>query len=104
LLARHFNDWYAGHRKWLDALLKAWTNDPGHGQDNRNVLGEMVSRWYPRACDAVRTFAQGIAEQAGSVSSVAAAERGFAELAASLTKVGIPADAIETGATKGAQA
>jgi phenol/toluene 2-monooxygenase (NADH) P1/A1 len=102
LLARHFNDWYTGHRKWLDALLKAWTKDPNHGEENRKALEGMVSRWYPRACAAVSIFAQGIADQAGSLSIVGAAERGFAETAALLTKAGIPTDAINT--VKGADA
>ena len=93
LLARHFNDWYANHRKWLTALMKAWTADPEHAESNRRVLGEIVDRWYPRTCDAVLTFAQAIADQAGSVTVVGAAERGFAELAASLSNAGIPTTA-----------
>ena len=68
LLAQHFHDWFAGHRKWLNALYKAWTADPGHGEANREVLGEIVARWYPRASEAVRTYAGGIAELAGSAS------------------------------------
>jgi phenol hydroxylase P1 protein len=99
LLARHFHDWFVGHRKWLNALYKAWTGDPGHGEANREVLGEIVARWYPRSCEAARAFAGGIAELAGSASIVGAAERGFAELAASLTKVGVPVPT-----TEGAQA
>jgi phenol/toluene 2-monooxygenase (NADH) P1/A1 len=92
LLARHFNDWYKNHRKWLTALLKAWTSDAQHSEENRKVLGDIVARWYPRACDAVREYAHGIAEQAGSVTVVGAAERGFAEVAASLAKAGIPVE------------
>jgi phenol hydroxylase P1 protein len=109
LLARHFNDWYRGHRKWLNALLKAWTGDPGHGEENRKVLSEIVAHWYPRACEAMGTFGQGIAVQAGSTSVIGATERGFAELVASLTKAGIPTDAIRaetirTEAMRGARA
>ncbi|GEL18832.1 phenol 2-monooxygenase [Pseudonocardia asaccharolytica] len=95
LLARHFNDWYAGHRKWLNALIKAWTKDPQHSDANTKVLGEVVDRWYPRACGAVREFARGLADSAGSVSVAGAAERGVAELAASLTRAGIPVNAPE---------
>jgi hypothetical protein len=40
-------------------------------------------------------YAHGIANQAGSVSVVGATERGFAELAASLTKAGIPVETTE---------
>lgn len=90
LLARHFNDWYRNHRKWLTALIKSWTGDPRHGEGNRKVLGDIVDHWFPPAREAVQTFAAGLAEQAGSVSVVGAAERGVAELAASLTRVGIP--------------
>ena len=43
----------------------------------------------------VSTFAEGIADQAGSLSIVGAAERGVAETAALLTKAGIPTQAIE---------
>ncbi len=99
LLARHFNDWYRGHRKWLNALVKAWTTDPEHGAANRKELADIVDRWYPLTCDAVRMYTEGIAELAGSVSIVAAAERGFAELSASLTKAGVP-----VGSSTGAQA
>ena len=32
---------------------------PGHGEANRKVLGDIVARWYPRASEAVRTYAGG---------------------------------------------
>jgi phenol hydroxylase P1 protein len=99
LLARHFNDWYRNNRKWIDALLKAWTKDPQHGEANQKELGEIVARWYPRACDAVRTYAEGVAEMAGSKSVAGAAERGFAELAAALRKLNIPVEAGEEART-----
>jgi phenol hydroxylase P1 protein len=95
LLARHFNDWYVGHRKWLNALVKAWTKDSQHGETNTAALGAIVERWYPRACAAVQLFARGLADSAGSQSVVGAAERGVAELAASLAKSGIPIKAAE---------
>jgi phenol hydroxylase P1 protein len=90
LVARHFNDWYATQKKWFRALLKAWANDPEHGDANRKVLEEVSNRWYPEACAAVRGIAEGIAEQAGSTTTLAAAERAAAEAAAELTKVGVP--------------
>src|SRR5260370_35777645 len=49
LLASHFNDWFANHRKWLTALLKAWSQDPQHGAANRKVLSDIVDGWYPQA-------------------------------------------------------
>lgn len=94
LLARHFTDWYVNHRKWLVALVKAWTKDPQHGEANAKVLAEIADRWYPRACEAVQTFAAALADSAGSTSIVAAAERGAAEVAAEWTKAGIPISAV----------
>jgi len=41
------------------------------------------------ACDAMRSITHGVAEQAGSVTVVAAADRAAAESAAELAKVGI---------------
>lgn len=90
LLARHFNDWFATERKWLTALVKAWANDAQHGEANRKVLGEIADRWYPQACEAVQTFAKGLAESAGSTTVMAAAVRGAAEVAAELNASGIP--------------
>jgi phenol hydroxylase P1 protein len=89
LLARHFHDWYGNHKKWLTALLKAWATDPTHGESNRTVLSTIADRWYPPACEAVRSIAEGVAQEAGSVTVVAAADRAAAESAAELAKVGI---------------
>jgi len=89
LFARHFSDWFSGERKWLTALLKAWSEDPEHGESNRKVLNDIVDRWYPQACAAVRSIAEGVAESAGSTTVVAAADRAAAECAAELTKYGI---------------
>ncbi|MGD9527419.1 phenol 2-monooxygenase [Pseudonocardia sp.] len=93
LLARHFNDWYRNHRKWLVALLKAWTSDTQHGDANAKVLAEIADQWYPRAVEAVRIYAAALAESAGSTSVVSAAERGAAEVAAELTKAGVAVSA-----------
>lgn len=90
LLARHFDDWYAGQRKWLDALVKAWVTDPEHGPANAQALGGIADSWYPRARAATRRFAEGLAEQAGSTTILAAIDRGAAETAATLRSAGIP--------------
>ncbi|HVH23615.1 MAG TPA: phenol 2-monooxygenase [Pseudonocardia sp.] len=90
LLARHFNDWYGGHRKWLDALVKAWIKDTDHGEANAKVLAGYVDRWYPQAVAVAREFAAGLAESAGSTTVLAATDRGAAEVAARLRKAGIP--------------
>jgi phenol/toluene 2-monooxygenase (NADH) P1/A1 len=89
LFARHFNDWYRNERKWLTALLKAWTSDPQHAESNRKVLGEITNRWYPQVSAAVHSFAKGLADSAGSVTIVSACERSAAESAAALAKFGI---------------
>jgi phenol hydroxylase P1 protein len=89
LLASHFNDWFANQRKWLTALLKAWSQDPQHGESNRKVLSDIVDRWYPQACAAVRLLAEGVAEAAGSTTLIAAADRAAAEAAGELSKYGI---------------
>jgi phenol/toluene 2-monooxygenase (NADH) P1/A1 len=89
LFARHFNDWFANHRKWLTALLKAWTKDPQHAESNLKVLGEITNRWYPQVSAAVHSFAKGLADSAGSVTILAACDRSAAESAAALAKFGI---------------
>ena len=98
LLARHFDDWFAGHRKWLDALYKAWVKDAQHGEANAKTLAGFADRWYPRAEAAVHQFADGVAESAGSETIRSAMARGAAEVAARLRKAGIPLAATE-GAT-----
>jgi phenol hydroxylase P1 protein len=89
LIARHLNDWYNNQRKWFSALLKAWANDPEHGEANRQALGDIVARWYPQVTEAVRSVAQGIADL-GSATVLAAAERGAAEGVADLVRLGVP--------------
>ena len=98
LFARHFNDWYGNHRKWLSALLKAWTSDPNHADENRKVLGEIAGRWYPEVSGAVHTFAEGLAASAGSVTIVSACERSAAESAAALAKFGVDVPASQGAA------
>lgn len=89
LVARHFADWFAGHRKWLGALVRSWVNDPQYGPDNAKALADIADRWYPRARAAVDGFAHALAESTGSVDVVHAATRGAAELAAELKQAGI---------------
>ena len=89
LFARHFHDWYGNHRKWLTALLKAWTTDPNHADSNRKVLGEIANRWYPQVSSAVRAFTEGLAESTGSTTIHSAGERSAAEASAALRKFGV---------------
>lgn len=97
LLAQHFSSWYTDQQKWLIPLLKAWVKDPEHGEANAKSLGAIVDRWYPQSQDAVRLYAKGIGEKAGSASIVGAAERFATELVHSLTKIGIPVAAATAG-------
>jgi phenol hydroxylase P1 protein len=99
LFARHFHDWYGNHRKWLTALLKAWTTDPQHADANRKVLSEIATRWYPQVTQAVHTFAQGLAESSGSQTIAAAGDRSAAESAAELTKFGVEVPTTQGAAT-----
>ena len=48
LFASHFNNWFANQRRWLTALLKAWSEDPQHGESNRKVLTGIVDRLEAR--------------------------------------------------------
>lgn len=90
LLARHFDDWFGGQRKWIDALVKAWVADPKHGETNARILAEIADRWYPRARTATRQMAQGLADLAGSNTILSAIDRGAAETAAKLRNAGVP--------------
>jgi phenol hydroxylase P1 protein len=60
LLAQHMASWFTDQRKWLDALLKAWTGDPEHGADNRAVLRRTHETWATRALEAVAPMAAAI--------------------------------------------
>lgn len=58
LLAQHVGTWYGEHRKWLDALYKAWLADPEKGATNAAAFAAAVSVWFPKAVDAVGAIAQ----------------------------------------------
>ena len=45
------------HRKWLDALYKAWLADPETGEANKAAFSAAVSAWLPKAVDAVGALA-----------------------------------------------
>jgi phenol hydroxylase P1 protein len=49
LFAQHLTRWFADQRKWLDALVKAWRNDPEHSEANQVHLDRIASTWQPRA-------------------------------------------------------
>jgi phenol/toluene 2-monooxygenase (NADH) P1/A1 len=57
LIAQHFSTWFADHRRWISALLKAWVDDPENGSANAAVIAETVDRLLPLALAAVRNLA-----------------------------------------------
>jgi phenol hydroxylase P1 protein len=60
LVAQHLATWYADQRKWLDALLTCWANDPERGEDNRTALTRIAATWADRARDAVASLTEAI--------------------------------------------
>lgn len=58
LLAKSFRDWYDQQRRWLGALLEAWSGDESHGEANKSILQELDEKWAPLADEAVREFGE----------------------------------------------
>ncbi|HZD14787.1 MAG TPA: phenol 2-monooxygenase [Pseudonocardiaceae bacterium] len=53
LFAQHLSKWFTDQRKWLDALITAWHDDPRSGESNQSQLTRIDSTWRPRAQQAV---------------------------------------------------
>lgn len=53
LFAQYPSTWFADQRKWLDALVRAWRDDPEHGESNQAHLERIDAAWRPRAVKAV---------------------------------------------------
>jgi phenol hydroxylase P1 protein len=53
LFAQHLSTWFADQRKWLDALVAAWQQDPEHAAANTAHLTRIADTWQPRARQAV---------------------------------------------------
>jgi phenol hydroxylase P1 protein len=53
LFAQHLSKWFTDQRKWLDALIVAWRDDPDNGESNQSHLTRIESTWRPRAQQAV---------------------------------------------------
>ncbi len=58
LIAQHLAGWFADHRRWVDALYKAWLADAEHGEANRAALAGAVARLLPGATEAVTGVAR----------------------------------------------
>ncbi|MEO9137836.1 MAG: phenol 2-monooxygenase [Jatrophihabitans sp.] len=63
LFAQHLSTWFTDQRRWLDALVVAWRDDPDNGESNRTHLDRIDSTWRPRAQEAVGTLAAVIDDQ-----------------------------------------
>lgn len=57
LLAQHVGTWYGEHRKWLDALYKAWFADPETAEANKEAFAAAFKKWMPEAVKAVGAIA-----------------------------------------------
>lgn len=53
LFTQHLNTWFKDQRKWLDALITAWREDPENGEANQAHLARIDETWRPRAQEAV---------------------------------------------------
>lgn len=66
LVAQHFSNWFADHRRWIDALYSAWIDDPVHGTANATQLAAVVHRWLPQVRAAVGLVAEAVEALVGS--------------------------------------
>jgi phenol hydroxylase P1 protein len=65
LFAQHLTTWFADQRRWLDALVAAWRDDPEHGEANREHLARIESTWGPRAREAVDALSVVVEDRLG---------------------------------------
>ena len=77
LVAQHLSQWFADQRKWFDALIKAWVNDPELGAANAAVIGEVASATLATAgaaLGAIAAKADGLVDAGAQASLDATAE------------------------------
>jgi len=53
LFAQYLSTWFKDQRRWLDALVTAWREDPDNGESNQAHLARIDMAWRPRAQEAV---------------------------------------------------
>ncbi|CAG7632038.1 phenol 2-monooxygenase [Rhodococcus opacus] len=85
LLAQHPSDWFADHRRWLDALLAAWVDDSEHHLANKMALEAVVTTKLPQAIIAATQIADAIDAALGTRAGAVISEQAVrleAELAA----------------------
>lgn len=63
LFAQHLSTWFKDQRRWLDALVTAWREDPEHGESNQAHLTRIDSTWRPRAQEAVQALSAVVDER-----------------------------------------
>jgi phenol hydroxylase P1 protein len=63
LFAQHLTRWFADQRKWLDALVTAWQDDPEHGPANKVHLDRIAGTWKPRAQEAADAASAAIGQR-----------------------------------------
>ncbi|QGN49217.1 hypothetical protein ACN26Y_25045 [Micromonospora sp. WMMD558] len=66
LFAQHLTAWFTDQRKWLDALTKAWRQDPQHGERNAAVLDAADATWGARALEAVDAITAVVDDRLGT--------------------------------------
>ena len=69
LFAQHLSKWFTDQRKWLDALITAWHDDPRSGESNRSQLTRIDSTWRPRAQQAVDALSSVIEDRLNGVTA-----------------------------------
>ncbi len=69
LFAQHLTRWFGDQRRWLDALVSTWRDDPGHGPANRDELDRIARTWQPRAQAAADALSAVISERLDGATS-----------------------------------
>ena len=69
LFAQHLSKWFTDQRKWLDALITAWHDDPRSGESNQSQLTRIDSTWRPRAQQAVDALSSVIEDRLNGVTA-----------------------------------
>jgi phenol hydroxylase P1 protein len=87
LFAQHISGWFTDHRRWVDALYKAWEADPENGAANREAITEAAARLLPAAADAARGLAA-VADSHVATGAVAYIDERAAGLLATFSREG----------------
>lgn len=88
LLAQHVAGWYAEHRKWTDAMVKAWFADANTGAANKAAYSAVIQTWMPRAVEAASALAA-YADSIVDTGAAAAVAARAAEITAEFEALGL---------------